>query len=425
MSVSLSLNISIIILITDIVLSFKNFSIIFIIARSPIFSDINATLNGLSTIKAFDGQGQAILKFQDHQDINTSASFLFIATTRGFAFWLDIVSALYLTVVTYAFLVLGQNTVGGNVGLAITQVINLVGMCNWGLRQTSELENQMTSVERVIEYSKLPSEPPLETLSAKKPNDPWPNEAKINFEKVSLKYSDDAYYVLKEIQFSVKSKEKVGIVGRTGAGKSSITQALFRLTDYDGHIIIDNVNLKDLGLHTFRSRISVIPQDPVLFSGTLRSNIDQFNERTDEQIWSVLEQVELKAPVAELAGGLDSIVSDAGANFSIGQRQLICLARALIRNNKIVVLDEATANVDAETDKQIQSTIRKYCNNCTILTIAHRINTVMDYDRIIVMDNGKILENDTIDVLLSNSDGVFTQMVKESGINVEKYKKNV
>lgn len=333
-------------------------------------------------------------------------------------------SALYLTVVTYAFLVLGQDTVGGNVGLAITQVINLVGMCNWGLRQTSELENQMTSVERVIEYASLPSEPPLETEPSKRPAESWPDEAKIDFQKVSLKYSDDSEYVLKEIHFAIGSKEKVGIVGRTGAGKSSITQALFRLTDYEGHIVIDSVDLKDLGLHTFRSKISVIPQDPILFSGTLRSNIDQFNECTDEQIWNVLAQCELRSVVSELAGGLNSAVSDAGTNFSIGQRQLICLARALVRNNRILVLDEATANVDAETDTQIQNTIRKHCNDCTILTIAHRINTVMDYDRIIVMDSGRVVENDTVSALLANANGVFAQMVKESGIDVDKYKKN-
>lgn len=348
---------------------------------------------------------------------------MFIATTRGFAFWLDIVSALYLTVVTYAFLVLGTDTLGGNVGLAITQVINLVGMCNWGLRQTSELENQMTSVERVVEYSTLPSEPPLETEPSKMPKEPWPHEAGIDFQGVSLRYADDSDYVLKEIEFKVRPKEKVGIVGRTGAGKSSITQALFRLTDYKGHIIIDSVDLKDLGLHTFRSRISVIPQDPVLFSGTLRSNIDQFDERTDEQIWSVLEQVQLRSAVSDLAGGLNSVVSDAGANFSIGQRQLVCLARALIRNNKILVLDEATANVDSETDQLIQDTIRQHCNHCTILTIAHRIHTILDYDRIIVMDDGKIIENDTVDELLANADGTFAQMVRESGIDIAKFKK--
>lgn len=372
----------------------------------------------MATIKSSHGQPQAIEKLQSSIDINSSSAFLFIATARGFAFWLDMVSALYLTMVTYAFLVLGQDTVGGNVGLAITQAINLVGMCNWGLRQTSELENQMTSVERVLEYgTRLDKEPPLETPAAKMPIKVWPEKGKIDFCKISLKYSDDADYVLKDVQFTVQENEKVGIVGRTGAGKSSITQALFRLTDYDGHILIDDIDLKSLGLHTFRQKVSIISQDPVLFSGTLRMNIDPFLERSDAELWTALEQVELKSVVSASPAGLDLHIADSGSNFSIGQRQLICMARALLRNNKIMVLDEATANVDTMTDELIQKTIRKVFKDCTVLTIAHRINTILDYDRIIVMHNGKLVENDTPNNLMQVPGGYFKQLVHESGIN--------
>lgn len=319
--------------------------------------------------------------------------------------------------VTYAFLVLGQDTVGGNIGLAITQAINLVGICNWGLRQTSELENQMTSVERVLEYgTRLEKESELETPPRKMPTKDWPEKGMINFCNISLKYSDDSDYVLKDVGFTVKENEKVGIVGRTGAGKSSITQALFRLTDYEGNILIDDVDLKSLGLHTFRQKISIISQDPTLFSGTLRLNIDPFLERTDAELWQVLEQVELKSVVSASPAGLDTHIADAGSNFSIGQRQLICMARAMLRNNKIMVLDEATANVDTNTDELIQKTIRKIFKHCTVLTIAHRINTILDYDRIIVMHNGKIVENDTPTNLMHVSNGYFKQLVYESGI---------
>lgn len=356
--------------------------------------------------------------FQQHQDLNTSASFLFIATTRGFAFWLDVTSAIYLTVVTYAFLLLDSDTLGGNVGLAITQAINLVGMCNWGLRQTSELENQMTSVERVLEYADLESEPPI---NGPKDLGQWPEDACIDFRGISMKYSPEADYVLREVQFSVRAGEKVGIVGRTGAGKSSITQAIFRLTDYEGQIVVDKLDLKSLGLHDFRSRFSVIPQDPVLFSGSVRQNIDPFEKLSDDEIWRALEQVEMRSTVSNMATGLNARIVDGGANFSIGQRQLICLARAIVRNNKILVLDEATANVDAETDKLIQETIRRHFHGTTILTIAHRIDTILDHDRVIVMDAGRIVENDSVENLL-RSKGIFAQMVQDSGAVQKKLK---
>lgn len=383
----------------------------FLAARSPIYTKINETLQGLTTIKANDGQAAAFEDFQQHLDSNTSASFLFIATTRGFAFWLDVISAVYLAFVTYAFLVLGTDALGGNVGLAITQAINLVGMCNWGLRQTSELENQMTSVERVLEYANLEPEPPLE--GKRKPKKEWPEDGGITFSKVSLKYGT-AKYVLKEISFDVNPGEKLGIVGRTGAGKSSITQAIFRLTDYDGTISVDGAILKELGLHDFRRRISIIPQEPILFSGTLRSNIDPFDEIGDSRVWEALEHVEMKKTISQLPGGLNTNISDGGTNFSIGQRQLICLARALVRRNKILVMDEATANVDAETDNLIQRTIRLHLCGTTILTIAHRIHTILDYDRVMVMDDGRIVEIDSVENLLKKG-GIFAEMVKESG----------
>ncbi|EDS30176.1 multidrug resistance-associated protein 1 [Culex quinquefasciatus] len=384
--------------------------------RSPIFTHANATLQGLSTIRAFQAQKVLSREFNEQMDVNTAAWYIFITTTRAFAFWLDVVCVIYIAVVTLSFLVMGQNSLGGSVGLAITQTISLIGMCQWGMRQSAELENQMVSVERVNEYTNLTAEPPLETAPKHRPQRNWPENGVIKFFNVDLRYSEDGEKVLKDLSFTVQSNEKIGIVGRTGAGKSSLIQALFRLAPYEGTIEIDDIDTKTLGLRDLRSKISIIPQDPILFSGTLRSNLDPFEEKSDEELWRALDQVELKEAVSSLAGGLECKMSDGGTNFSMGQRQLVCLARAILRNNKILVLDEATANVDPETDKLIQTTIRGKFADCTVLTIAHRLHTVMDSDRVLVMDAGRVVEFGHPHELLHGPSGYLRRLVDQTGV---------
>ncbi|XP_031850164.1 putative multidrug resistance-associated protein lethal(2)03659 isoform X2 [Nomia melanderi] len=382
------------------------------VTRSPVFGHLNATMQGLPTIRAFEAGEILTREFDHHQDLHSSAWFIFIATSRAFGFWLDLFCVIYIILVTYSFLILDKTlgeTLGGNVGLAITQSIGLTGMFQWGMRQSTELENQMTSVERVLEYSKIESEPPLESTPDKKPKETWPEEGRIEFKNLSLRYDPAEAPVLKGLNFTIYPREKIGIVGRTGAGKSSLISALFRLTNLEGVIEIDDVKTNEIGLHDLRREISIIPQEPFLFSGSLRRNLDPFEDYSDDVLWLALEEVELKEM------GLEAHINEGGSNLSVGQRQLVCLARAIVKNNPILVLDEATANVDPRTDELIQITIRKKFAKCTVLTIAHRLNTVMDSDRILVMDAGCAVEFDAPHVLLQKSTGFLKSMVGETG----------
>ncbi|XP_076255687.1 putative multidrug resistance-associated protein lethal(2)03659 isoform X3 [Rhynchophorus ferrugineus] len=383
--------------------------------RSPVFSHLSATLQGLTTIRAFKAQTILTKEFDNYQDLHSSAWFAFISTSRAFGYWLDLMCLIYIALVTFSFLLIGNEKYGGNVGLAITQAIGLTGMLQWGMRQSTELENQMTSVERVVEYSSIEHEADLESTPDQKPPISWPPEGKIEFKNISLRYFPEDPPVLRDLSFTINPKEKIGIVGRTGAGKSSTINALFRLSDITGSILIDGIDITKLGLHDVRSKISIIPQEPVLFSGTMRKNLDPFDEYSDSDLWKALEDVELKETIQDLSGGLSTVMSEGGSNFSVGQRQLVCLSRAILRNNKILVMDEATANVDPQTDALIQETIRRNFAECTVLTIAHRLNTVMDSDRVLVMDAGTMIEFDHPYVLLQKQDGVLYGMVQQTG----------
>ncbi|XP_045761292.1 uncharacterized protein LOC123864713 [Maniola jurtina] len=383
--------------------------------KSPVFSMINSTIAGLSTVRSSNSQFRLLRMFDDAQDINTSAFYTFLGGSSCFGLYMDLLCLIYLGIILAIFLLIDfEDAVAvGSVGLAVSQSMALTMMLQMAARVTAELLAQMTSVERVLEYSLLPAEENMETAKILPPEN-WPSDGQVQFENVSLRYAEEDPPVLKNLTFTIKSGWKVGIVGRTGAGKSSLISALFRLSSIQGSIKIDGVDTNDIPKKELRSKISIIPQEPVLFSATLRYNLDPFFLYSDDEIWRALEQVELKDAVTSL----DFNVSEGGTNFSVGQRQLVCLARAVLRSNKILVMDEATANVDPQTDALIQTTIRRQFASCTVLTIAHRLNTIMDSDRILVMDNGEVAEFDHPHILLSNPKSLLNFMVRETGTSM-------
>ncbi|XP_054637094.1 multidrug resistance-associated protein 4 isoform X1 [Dunckerocampus dactyliophorus] len=381
--------------------------------RSPVFSHLSSSLQGLWTIRAFGAEGRFQKAFDAHQDLHSAAWFLFLTTSRWFAVRLDGMCSIFVTITTFGCLLLRDQLDAGSVGLALSYAITLMGMFQWGVRQSAEVENMMTSVERVVEYTQLESEAPWHT--SKRPPPTWPSKGLVTLDGVSFSYSSNGPKVLHDLKVTFLPKEKIGIVGRTGAGKSSLVSTLFRLAEPQGNVYIDGVLTSELGLHDVRQRMSIIPQDPVLFTGSMRKNLDPFNQHTDEELWNSLQEVQLKGLVEELPGKLETVLAESGSNFSVGQRQLVCLARAILRKNRILIIDEATANVDPRTDELIQRTIREKFKECTVLTIAHRLNTIIDSDRILVLDAGRIHAYDEPYTLLQDPTSIFHKMVQQTG----------
>uniref|UniRef100_A0A8I6A923 Multidrug resistance-associated protein 4 n=1 Tax=Rattus norvegicus TaxID=10116 RepID=A0A8I6A923_RAT len=381
--------------------------------RSPVFSHLSSSLQGLWTIRAYKAEERCQELFDAHQDLHSEAWFLFLTTSRWFAVRLDAICAVFVIVVAFGSLVLAKTLDAGQVGLALSYSLTLMGMFQWSVRQSAEVENMMISVERVIEYTDLEKEAPWECR--KRPPPGWPHEGVIVFDNVNFTYSLDGPLVLKHLTALIKSREKVGIVGRTGAGKSSLISALFRLSEPEGKIWIDKILTTEIGLHDLRKKMSIIPQEPVLFTGTMRKNLDPFNEHSDEELWKALEEVQLKEAIEDLPGKMDTELAESGSNFSVGQRQLVCLARAILKKNRILIIDEATANVDPRTDELIQQKIREKFAQCTVLTIAHRLNTIIDSDKIMVLDSGRLREYDEPYVLLQNPESLFYKMVQQLG----------
>lgn len=297
-------------------------------------------------------------------------------------------------------------------GLAVTYALNLntqLASITWNICNT---ENKMISVERIMQYSRIPSEAPLVVEDL--PPNSWPEDGTINIRCLEVRYAEHLPSVLRNISCTIPGRKKVGIVGRTGSGKSTLIQAFFRIVEpREGTIEIDNVDICKIGLHDLRGRLSIIPQDPTMFEGTVRGNLDPLNEYSDQRIWEILDKCQLGEIVRQSPKKLDSTVVENGENWSVGQRQLFCLGRVLLKRSNVLVLDEATASVDSSTDAIIQQTICEEFGNCTVLTIAHRIHTVIDSDLILVFSEGRIIEYDTPSRLLENENSEFSRLIKE------------
>uniref|UniRef100_A0A671YCI8 Multidrug resistance-associated protein 1 n=1 Tax=Sparus aurata TaxID=8175 RepID=A0A671YCI8_SPAAU len=385
------------------------------VSRSPIYTHFNETLLGTSVIRAFGEQQRFIRESDLRVDNNQKAYYPSIVANRWLAVRLEFVGNIIVSFAALFAVIARERLSPGIMGLAISYALQLTASLTWLVRMSSDVETNIVAVERVKEYRDTEKEAEWKHKPSSLPAG-WPTEGCIDIRGFSLRYRHDLDPAIRNITIRINGGEKVGIVGRTGAGKSSLTLGLFRIIEAaEGHILIDGVDIAQLGLHDLRSRITIIPQDPVLFSGSLRMNLDPFDSYSDEDIWRALEYSHLKNFVSALPNKLSHECSEGGENLSVGQRQLLCLARALLRKTKVLVLDEATAAVDMETDNLIQSTIRSQFEDCTVLTIAHRLNTIMDYTRVLVLDKGETTEFDSPSNLIAQR-GAFYKMVKDAGL---------
>lgn len=388
-------------------------------SRSPIYALFSETLDGLSTIRAFHVQDRMRNLIYTLLDSNQQAYFLKFSANCWLAVRLEFAGSLIVTF-TALFAVLGRDneshsminnpdTFAGMAGLALSLALSVTQSLNWSVRMASDLESQMISVERIDSYIQLEDEAPHHNEGdARVPNE-WPKlSGVLEFQDVCMRYRSNLPLVLKYVSLKIKGGEKVGVCGRTGAGKSTLLSALLRLVEIEsGSITLDGINIAFLGLNRLRSVVAVIPQDPVLFSGTIRSNLDPFCKFTDEMIWDAIHRTQL----GKFVSSLEEIVAENGQNYSVGQRQLLTIARAFLSKARIIVMDEATASVDVETDIAIQKMIRDEFFAATSITIAHRLNTIMDSDRVLVLDAGQVAEFDTPSNLLEQPHSIFAGLV--------------
>ncbi|KAF9308493.1 hypothetical protein BG003_011033 [Podila horticola] len=416
-------------------------------AISPVYQHLDETLNGVATIRAMNMQNQFITENANRVDYSLNTFIAYVYCNRWVEVRLQTVSAIIIFVVALIAVFGRQYLDPGVVGLTLSYAIGLTVTMMWLVRDYSEWQSHLVAIERVQEYTEKKTEAP-EFLGVEHLPPQWPAEGRVAFKNYSARYREGLDLVVKNLSFDVQPREKIGIVGRTGAGKSSLTLSLFRIIEaanshwakacdnsgyHDkklelggytpeeeredgGSIEIDGVDISTLGLADLRRHLAIIPQDPTLFAGTVRENLDPFQEQPDTDLWEALERAHLKDYIRNLPGGLSYEVSQNGDNFSVGQRSLVCLARALLRKSKILILDEATAAVDVETDELIQRTIREEFRDRTVLTIAHRIKTVMDSDKILVMEQGRVVEYAAPRELLDRGDeSLFYRLAHQAG----------
>ncbi|XP_040939884.1 ABC transporter C family member 12 isoform X2 [Gossypium hirsutum] len=389
------------------------------ITRSPVYAQFREAFDGFSSIRAYRAYDRIANVVGRSMDNNIRFTLAKTSSNHWLAIRLETLGGLIIWL-TATVTVLQNGRAENKAAFASTMgllsyTLNITRLLSGVLRQASKAENSLNAVERVSTYINLPPEAP-DVIESRSPPPGWPSSGSIHFEDVVLQYRPELPPVLCGLSFIISPSEKLGIVGRTGAGKSSMLNALFRIVELEkGRILIDGCDVARFGLTDMRKVLSIIPQSPVLFSGTVRLNLDPFNEHNDDDLWEALERAHLKDVILRNSFGVDAEVLEGGENFSVGQRQLLCLARALLRRSKILVLDEATATVDVKTDAFIQKTIREEFKSCTILIIAHRLNTIIDCDRILVLDAGQVLEHNTPKELLVNRESAFSKMVQCTG----------
>ncbi len=397
------------------------------VTRSPIFSSYQELLAGLDTIRAFDATASFYQANTRRTDLNTSAYLMFQMSSRWLALRLDALGVTtFCAVAAFAlFLPLPEEQLP-IVGLALVYALQITGLLQWTVRTFIETENNMTAVERLHHYvERIPRETSVAPSNAAagaatpEPTLPagWPLEGAVSIRGLRMRYRPGLPLVLRGVDLDVRPGERIGIVGRTGSGKSSLIQALLRIVESEwasgSRILIDGARIDRVPLRTLRGGMSVIPQDPVLFSGTVRRNLDPFGQHSDDALWRVLRLVEIEGFVRGLERGLLAPVADSGENFSAGQRQLMCFARALLRESRIIVMDEATASVDSATDDKLQQMVRTAFRDRTVLVVAHRLSTILDSDRVCVMDTGRVSEYDTPAALMADRSSLFFDLVEE------------
>ncbi|KAK4488783.1 hypothetical protein RD792_004572 [Penstemon davidsonii] len=384
------------------------------IKQAPILHHFSESISGATIVRSFNQEERFCKRNIKLIDEYSRVAF----HNSGAMEWLCVRINFLFNLVFFLLLVilvnLPKSTIDPSLGgLAATYGLNLNVLQAWVIWNLCNVENKMISVERILQFSNIESEAPL-VIELCKPENEWPIHGRIEIENLHVQYNPTLPKVLKGITCTFPGEKKVGIVGRTGSGKSTLIQALFRVVEpSEGRILIDGVDISKIGLHDLRSRLSIIPQDPVLFQGTMRTNLDPLQEHSDEEIWDVLHKCRLSQNVKQDQRLLDEPVAEDGENWSLGQRQLVCLARALLQRRRILVLDEATASVDTATDNMIQKTIREATNGSTVITVAHRIPTVIDNDLVLVLGEGQIIEYDSPTQLLKDSNSAFTSLVVE------------
>lgn len=385
------------------------------ISRSPIYTEFNQALVGASSLRAYGEQDQFIARLSTAVDRNSSVQI----AQQLIKWWLTVRLDTIGGLVSCFVAALCAGDPGfisvSYLSLSLSSAFAMVGWLKWLVSLSADVEASMSSAERIKYYTETldPEETPEIKEKYKEVAADWPSEGRIDATNMKMSYKNGPL-VLKGVDFSVNKMEKIGIAGRTGCGKSSLMVALFRIENLkEGSLKIDDVDINSVALRDLRSRLGIIPQDAVIFSLTVRFNLDPFNNHTDEEIWNVLEAVEMKDTVMSFPGKLEEPVADGGENFSMGQRQLICIARVLLRKPKVLVMDEATASVDNETDALVQRMIRDKFKNCTVLTIAHRLHTVIDSDRIMLLNAGNLMEFDDPQKLIEKPDGMFASLWNE------------